>query len=56
MRCVVLPDTAIVFTKRDIEHPMQTVLDAPVTARCFGEGFGGGYSLAADVEGALVMR
>lgn len=32
---------------------MQAVLDAPVTACCFGEGLGGGYALAADIEGPL---
>ena len=54
MGCVVFAHPAVILTEDDIKHPMQAVLDAPVTACCFGEGFGAGNALAADVEGPLV--
>lgn len=50
--CVVFADPAVVLAKRDIEHPIQTIFDAPMTAYCLGEGFGGRYALAAEIAGA----
>lgn len=44
---------AVVFTKRDIEYPMQTVFDPPMTARRMGKGFGMGDPLRSDVERTL---
>lgn len=50
---LILAHPAIVLAERDIEYPMQAVLDPPMTTRHLGEGFGIGDALAADVEGPL---
>ena len=49
--CTILAHPAVLLAEDGIKHPMQTVLDAPMTTRRRGEGFGDGYPLAADVEG-----
>ena len=46
----------VVFAKRNIEYPMQTVFDFPMTARRVGKGLGIGYPLQADVEHTLGGR
>jgi len=56
MRRVVFADTAVVLSKRDIEHPMQAVLDTSMTACCVGKRRCGGDALAANVEGALLGK
>ncbi len=47
---------AIVFTERDIEDPMQTVFDSPMTARRVGKGFGSGNPFRTDAERTLGGR
>jgi hypothetical protein len=43
----------LVFVEGDIKHPMQTVLDFPVTPRRLSEGFGRIDASTADVENLL---
>ncbi len=47
---MVFAHSAIVLAERDIKHPVQTVLDAPVVACSLGKGFGTHDALATDVE------
>ena len=53
MECMVFPDPAVVLAESDIEHPMQAVLDTPVTSGSVSKGFSGRHPLAADAEGTL---
>ena len=53
---MILTNPALILAERDIEYPMQTILDRPVTARCLGKGFSGGDALAGDIEGALARE
>jgi len=39
-RCIVFADARFIFSKWDIQNPMQTIFNAPVTANSMAEAFG----------------
>ena len=40
LRCVIFSDTAFIFSKTDVQNPVQTIFDAPMTSDSMAEAFG----------------
>ena len=40
-RDIVFSNTAFIFSKRDIQHPMETIFYVPMTANCLAMDWGG---------------
>ena len=40
LRSIVFTNAAFIFSKRDIQNPMQTIFNAPVAANGMSEAFG----------------
>ena len=39
LRSIVFTNAAFIFSKRDIQNPMQTILDTPMAANYMAKGF-----------------
>jgi hypothetical protein len=55
-RAVVFPGSVVVFAEDDIEHPMQPVLDAPMTAHRLQQSFGGDVLGQEEIAHEWLLR